>query len=692
MRARQGRNGIRQWMRGWLPLLLALSLLGWPASAAAVEPVVGATPTISDTSPAVDQVLTAIPGDWGTATLAYQWSKVSSSGKTTTLTGATSAEYQVQGADVGYRLKVTVTGSKTDYTSTSMTSATTEAVPKGVFTTAPKPTVSGTARVGMTLTADPGTYDPSATLTFKWYRGSSSISKATKATYTATSSDKGKLLKVRVAAARAGYVTVTQDSDPTLAVAAGLTAVTPVISDKTPQVGQTLSITKLDSWTPAPDGFVYQWYRGSTAIEGATSETYQVTVADKSAKLKVSVTGSKADYAPVAKTSSATSAVAAGVFSVKPVPTIAGGATVGQTVTVDEGVWTPTPDTFTYQWYRSGSTISGATARSYSIVSADAGKSLTVKVTAAKAGLTSASATSAAVAVQESIAGELRVATFNISGENNDPSASGDQRVWAERLPVVVSQIKGENPDVVGLQEAYQGTGQYVSLRNALNAAGKAYEISDLAQNASNGTRIMYNTATVTPLAKGAFAYANQVSGKTLRYLAWATFRHNASGKEFFFVTTHLSPDSAAVKVLEWKELIAKVAELNTGNLPVVAVGDFNTSKFMAGAEEMLPAMKAAGFGDVMNQQYQVNPPVSPRAEVVVNGWINSFNDYRRDITPYSYSTNHAKVGNGIDWVFATNSLRVKQWKVVIDFNPATLQINGVIPSDHNMISAVLVL
>ena len=106
----------------------------------------------------------------------------------------------------------------------------------------------------------------------------------------------------------------------------------------------------------------------------------------------------------------------------------------------------------------------------------------------------------------------------------------------------------------------------------------------------------------------------------------------------------------------------------------------------------MLPAMKAAGFGDVMNQQYQVNPPVSPRAEVVVNGWINSFNDYRRDITPYSYSTNHAKVGNGIDWVFATNSLRVKQWKVVIDFNPATLQINGVIPSDHNMISAVLVL
>ena len=65
--------------------------------------------------------------------------------------------------------------------------------------------------------------------------------------------------------------------------------------------------------------------------------------------------------------------------------------------------------------------------------------------------------------------------------------------------------------------------------------------------------------------------------------------------------------------------------------------------------------MKSAGFGDVMNQEYQVNPPKNVRAEQVINGWINSFNDYRRDITPYSYRRAD-QVGNGIDWVFATNS------------------------------------
>ena len=653
-------------------------------------------PTISDTKPRVDQVLTAIPGEWGpeSVTLSYQWARVSSKGKTSTISGATSAEYRVNAADVGYKLKVTVRGVSDGYTPVAKTSANTSAVVKGTFTKTPKPTVSGVARVGMTLTADPGTYDPSATYTYAWYRGSKAISKATKATYTATSSDKGKQLKVRVVASRAGFNSVTQYSDATAAVASGMTAVTPVISPKAPKVGQTLSITKLDAWSPNPDSFTYQWYRGSTAIAGATAATYTATGADLGKKLKVTVTGAKADYAPVSSTSAATSAVAAGSFTMRQAPTISGRAEVGQTVEAVEGVWTPDPDSFTYQWYRSGTAISGAKNRSYVIAAADAGKPLTVKVTAVKSGVTSVTATSAAVTAVESAAGDLRVATFNLSGKNNDPNATGEHRVWAERQPVVVSQIIGENPDVVGLQEAYEGTSepQYISLRDALNEAGYAYEIADTDRSASRATRIMYNAATVTLLDKGAFKYTDQVPGKTDRYLTWATFRHNGSGKQFFFVNTHLSPNDSNVKLLEWRELIVKVAELKTGKLPVIAVGDFNTSKFKEAAKEMLPAMKAAGYGDVMNQEFEVNPPVNPRAEVVINGWINSFNDYRRDVSLYSYATRPDKVGNGIDWIFATNSLRVKQWKVVIDFDPKTLLINGVIPSDHNMISAILVL
>jgi endonuclease/exonuclease/phosphatase family metal-dependent hydrolase len=652
------------------------------------------TPTVSETSPTVDQLIRATPGTWGPGPVefTYQWSTVSASGKATKISRGTEAEYRVQGTDAGSGLTVTVTGSKAGYAAKSTTSAVTRAVAKAVFSATPKPTVAGTARVGMVLTGKAGTYDPTAAYTYRWYRGTGAISGATKVDYMVTAADLAKQLTFQVTAVRSGYVSVTQDSDPTGLVQAGFSAPTPLVNDTTPQVGEELSITNTGLWTPAPDHFTYQWFRGSSAMAGATSPTYRVEPGDLSAKLKVTVTAEKADFAPVSTTSASTSKVASGTFTTVPVPTISGEPAIGKTLTADEGLWTPVPASFEYQWYRSGSAISGAKARTYVVAASDAGKALTVKVTGKNSGFSSASQTSVAVTPGEGPSSDLRVASFNISGANNDPKASGDQQVWADRRPVVASQILGESPDVVGLQEAYEGTLQYTSLRDALNSAGRSYEITELDPGASRATRILYNTSTLEMLSQGEYGYTSQVSGRTTRYLDWANFRQKSSGKEFLFVNTHLSPEDTSVKTQQWRELIVKVRELNTAGRPVVAVGDFNTSKFMAGASEMLPAMKSAGFGDVMNQEYQVNPPKNVRAEQVINGWINSFNDYRRDITPYSYSTARTKVGNGIDWVFATNSLRVKQWKVVIDFDPSSLQIRGVIPSDHNMISSVIVL
>jgi endonuclease/exonuclease/phosphatase family metal-dependent hydrolase len=295
---------------------------------------------------------------------------------------------------------------------------------------------------------------------------------------------------------------------------------------------------------------------------------------------------------------------------------------------------------------------------------------------------------------------DLHVGTFNISGSNTDDNATGDHKVWSQRKPKVVEQIVAEDIDVLGTQEAFwstgnslpSGTDQFTDLRNGLNAAGEPFEVTNTNRSVGKGTRILYNTDTVEKLTSGEFKYAHQVSGKTDRYLAWGTFRHKASGTSFFFADTHLSPDSSTVKKQQWQELIPKVKSLNSGSLPVVVVGDFNTSKFGTAAQDMLPAMKSAGFGDVMNQEFEVNPPRSPRAELAVNKWINSFNGYRRNVADFSYEDRRDKVGNGIDWVFATNALRVKLWKVVIDFNPSTLMINGTIPSDHNMLSSIVVL
>ena len=65
---------------------------------------------------------------------------------------------------------------------------------------------------------------------------------------------------------------------------------------------------------------------------------------------------------------------------------ITGRRAVGLPLTASTGTWVPTPLSFSYQWYRNGVAISGATAKSYTPVAADRGKHLRVKVVASFVG------------------------------------------------------------------------------------------------------------------------------------------------------------------------------------------------------------------------------------------------------------------------------------------------------------------
>lgn len=67
------------------------------------------------------------------------------------------------------------------------------------------------------------------------------------------------------------------------------------------------------------------------------------------------------------------------------IPTITGAAVVGQTLTSSNGTWTGSPTTFTRQWYRNGVEISGATAPTYLLVTADLGAVITVATVAENA-------------------------------------------------------------------------------------------------------------------------------------------------------------------------------------------------------------------------------------------------------------------------------------------------------------------
>ena len=312
-----------------------------------------------------------------------------------------------------------------------------------------------------------------------------------------------------------------------------------------------------------------------------------------------------------------------------------------------------------------------------------------------------------------------RVASFNIRSVKNDVASSGDERPWRERREAVIQQILGENLDVVGLQEARQngryksqlvdGRTQFLDLRNGLRAAGGAWQLTSTAayncqnpygsrdcvyqdRGASRTTKILYNTRKVEKITSGSYLYENQSGGDNdQRYLVWAVFEDKASGEQFFFANTHLSNGSGALQKEQWHELIDKVNELNAG-LPTIVVGDFQRSRMKNPVTDMLEAMQAAGYGDVLGQRPGEPMVEDPRARKTVQSWVNSKNNFDRDVRDFSFEDNRERAGNFIDWIFASNELTVRQYEVVADIDHETMELRGVIPSDHNMVRASVVL
>ena len=173
----------------------------------------------------------------------------------------------------------------------------------------------------------------------------------------------------------------------------------PVITGTT-QVGETLTVDLSrisDPWGPSNDWTrSYQWIRTDgttdTDIDGADDSTYTVTTDDRGYRIKVDVL-LIAVYRGVGQTnqvwrySEPTAAV--------PVPgqtnnratgaaAITGTAQVGETLTTDTSGISDSDGinnvTFSYQWLADDADISGATGSTYTLVAADAGKAIKVRV------------------------------------------------------------------------------------------------------------------------------------------------------------------------------------------------------------------------------------------------------------------------------------------------------------------------
>ncbi|WP_335937051.1 hypothetical protein [Streptomyces sp. PTD5-9] len=266
-----------------------------------------AAPAITGTA-RVGERLTATTGGWTSApaSYAYQWNADGAP-----VSGATAAAYTVPASLLGKKVTVTVTARRTGSPDARATSAAVTpaqgAAPRA--TTAPK--ITGTAKVGVKLSAAAGSWTPAPTsYAYQWKADGTAIKGATAAAYTVPASLLGKKVTVTVTARRTGHAdgAVTTAAVKIATGAAPKATKAPTVSG-TAKVGRTLKAAR-GAWTPAPTSYAYQWYADGKAIKGATKSSLTLKSAQRGKKITVKVTARRTGHANGTATSKATKAVA----------------------------------------------------------------------------------------------------------------------------------------------------------------------------------------------------------------------------------------------------------------------------------------------------------------------------------------------------------------------------------------------
>ncbi|WP_439690667.1 hypothetical protein ACRQ4C_07345 [Curtobacterium sp. SP.BCp] len=160
------------------------------------------------------------------------------------------------------------------------------------------PRISGAVQVGSKITAIFPTWKPMPTAKgYRWLRDGSTISGATKSTYTPTAQDRGHRLFLTIIGAKSGYSQATRTKDLGIVAtgAAPKATIGPKLSGSA-TAGGTLTTTS-GTWNTSGLSVRYQWLRNGSIVKDQTKRTYPVSSADYGATLASRVIVSKSGYA-----------------------------------------------------------------------------------------------------------------------------------------------------------------------------------------------------------------------------------------------------------------------------------------------------------------------------------------------------------------------------------------------------------
>jgi len=251
-------------------------------------------------------------------------------------------------------------------------------------TTTP-PSLSPTVvQAGNTLTCDAGVFHgtPPFTYNYVWLFDSAVVSGANGTQYNVQPTDAGHGIACRVTANNEAGSATADSAEVVVSYTPPGTLTPPTITG-TIEAGQIIGCDP-GTWSgaPSPD-LTYQWLRNNVAIPFETTNSYYVDVTDGATQLVCRVTATNGG-GTLSRNSAAANvpAVTPPKNTVKPLLGGPNPAALGDTLTCSNGTWTgaPTP-VIAYEWLRSGVTIPFEYGGTYVVQPADAGATISCRVT-----------------------------------------------------------------------------------------------------------------------------------------------------------------------------------------------------------------------------------------------------------------------------------------------------------------------
>jgi len=318
--------------------------------------------------------------------LSYQWRK-----NGTNISGATSSSYTTPATattDSGSTFSVAVSNAGGSVNSNNATLTVNAAAVVPSITSQPaSPTVTAGQTASFSVAAN-GT----APLSYQWRKNGTNISGATSSSYTTpatATADSGSTFSV-VVTNSAGSAT-SNNATLTVNAAAVAPSITAQPASQTVTAGQTATFSVSANGT-AP--LSYQWRKNGTNISGATSSSYTTpatATTDSGSTFSVVVTNSAGSATSNNAVLNVNAAAVAPSITTQPGNQ---SVTAGQTATFSVSATGTAP--MSYQWRKNGTSISGATASSYTTPATsmtDSGSTFSVSISNSAGSVTSNNAT-----------------------------------------------------------------------------------------------------------------------------------------------------------------------------------------------------------------------------------------------------------------------------------------------------------